>query len=141
MKEGPAAAEGRIEALSMRHFTDLFWLVLFSSAVLVMFVGLPFSWSEWRKELSLVHNARIRVVVTAGVVFVTIQVLMFVALWTPWTSSYLFLRYWLFTDALLLILAVPCSFSWKGNARWWLRACSLLVPAISLLLLLALIAE
>jgi hypothetical protein len=52
----------------MRHFTDLFWLVLFSSAVLVMFVGLPFSWSEWRKELSLAHNARLRVVVTAGVV-------------------------------------------------------------------------
>ena len=80
--------------LSIRHSADLLWLVLFSSAASVLFVGLPFSWSEWRKELSLARNARVRVVVTAGVVFVTIQVLMFVALWTPWTSSYLFLRLW-----------------------------------------------
>jgi hypothetical protein len=92
-------------------------LILLAAAV----VGLFYAWSEWRKQLRLVQvRSWRRVTLSVGLFAVTLQAFLFVSLWTPLSRFHVLLRRSVNAELLLMMLALPCIFTWKGRARWWL---------------------
>jgi hypothetical protein len=126
----------------MRHPTDIFWIVVFSTMAVAIFVGVPFAWSEWRNELpSGPPKAWRSTTVTAAICAVTLQCVCWLALWTPLMLRFSFLKWASLAAIFLMVVGLSCAFTWKGKAQWWLVASSFSLTAAFFVTLLALIAE
>ncbi len=100
-----------------------------AATVLTIFVGLPYSWSEWREELRRASGGTVRrAAISAALIAVTIEVGLLAVLFTPLTRSDAFLQITRLVDFSLLLIGIPCAFGWRGKARWWIRACALFLP-------------
>ena len=75
-----------------------------------------------------------------GLLAVTFQALLFVALWTPLVHYRVLLRQCVPFEFLLLLVAAPCVFFGKVQYRWWLLTGSVFLPVISFFVVLAEIA-
>ena len=90
------------------------------------FVGLFYAWSEWTKELRAAQSPSWRrATLNVGLLAVTCQAILFVALWTPLNRFHVLLPWCLRLEFLLILLAMPCIFTWKSPARWWLLTASI----------------
>jgi hypothetical protein len=125
----------------MAEWSELVGFFLLGSSLMVTFVGIPFGWAEWRGELKQAGRPTVRALVSATIFGVTLEMLLFMALWTPFIRSNAFPRPWLLVEAVMFPGVLACSFAWKGKARWWLRAASVLIPLLSFLVLVAGAAE
>ena len=89
-------------------------------------IGLFLAWAEWHKQLRLVEIQSWRKkTLSIGLFAVTLQALLFASMWTPLSRFHVLLQRFLNTDLLLLVLAIPCAFAWKGRIRWWLLTASI----------------
>jgi hypothetical protein len=126
----------------MRHPTDIFWILLFSTMAFAILVGIPFCLSEWKRQLSSGRPRGWRsVTVTAAICAVTLQSVCWLTLWTAFNISFSFLKWGSLAAPILMVVGLSCAFSWKGKARWWLVALSISFTAAFFVTLLALIAE
>ena len=89
-------------------------------------VGLFYCWAQWRMQLRLFEIAGWRrMALSFGLFAVTLQALLFVSMWTPLSRLHDLLRNSMTAELVLLALAIPCGFAWKGSARWWLLTASI----------------
>ena len=103
--------------------------VLLLVMLVAAFVGLFYAWSEWPSELRKVRLiAWRRAAVSVGLFAVTIQAILFVASWTPISRHHALLQKIMNADFALVLLAVPCIFTWRGPGRWWLLASAVFLP-------------
>jgi hypothetical protein len=75
--------------------------------------------------------------IPVGLVSVTLQVIAFVALWTPFSQHDAFLRLALPIELLLIAPTTLSIFIWKHQARWWLLASSILLCVDSFFVVVA----
>jgi hypothetical protein len=125
----------------MRHAGDFISFAVFICVAVAVLVGLPFSWSEWRREMRQTGGSLRRFTVTCAIFLATLEVLLSVAMLAFFRGNWIFAKIWFVAEVICLLLATGCSFTWKGPARWWLRACCFNVPIISFILFVGLTAE
>jgi hypothetical protein len=102
--------------------TELAILILLAAALL----GLFHAWGEWRKQLRLVQvRSWRRITLSVGLFAVTLQAFLFGSMWAPLSRFHVLLQRSLNAEFLLVVLALPCIFTWKGRARWWLLTASI----------------
>ena len=93
------------------------------------FVCVFYAWSEWPSQL---RSVRLfgwrRAAVGIGLFSVTVQAILFVALWSPISRHHALLVKCMYGDFALVLIAVPCIFAWWGTARWCLLASALFLP-------------
>jgi hypothetical protein len=99
--------------------------VILLSLLAAALVGLFYGWGAWRKQLRLIQAPSWRrTTLTIGLLAVTLQALLFALTWTPLSRLHALLLRAENAEYLLLALALPCIFAWKGRARWWLLTSS-----------------
>jgi hypothetical protein len=65
-----------------------------------------------------------------GLFSVTAQAILFLAMWSPIAHHRAALLVCMRLDFVLVLLAVPCIFAWRGKIRWFLLASSLIFPVV-----------
>ena len=101
-------------------------------------IGVFYAWSEWHAKIyrsSLPRSHRFAT--NLGLFFLTLQALLFLALWTPISRYDLFLKCALVTEFISPILALPCVLLWRSRARWWVLASSVCLLMDSFLIVAA----
>jgi hypothetical protein len=102
------------------------------------FVCVFYSWGEW---LSHVRSERLfgwrGAAVTVGVFSVTVQAILFLALWSPVSRHHSLLLKCMYADFALILLGVPCIFALSGTIRWALLASTLFLPVACFFAVLA----
>jgi hypothetical protein len=94
------------------------------------FVGLFYSWGEWRSQLRSGRSLGWRrAAVSIGLFLVTLQAILFVALFFLISHPGLLLK-GMYADFAFMLLAVPCTLFWQGTARWCLLASALFLPVV-----------
>ena len=104
-------------------------------------------WSEWRgKVFQSDLPVWRRITACVGILSITVQtILLFALIFTIFrfkvvAPNRFFLSGCVLTELVLLAVAAPCTFAWRGRFRWWLLASSLYLPAISFFSALAALA-
>jgi hypothetical protein len=101
------------------------------------FVCLFYSWSEWPSQLRSERSfGWRRAAVSIGLFSVTLQAILFVALWFLISHRGLLLKC-LYANFAFVLPAVPCAFFWRGTARWCLLASTLFLPVACFFAVLA----
>lgn len=118
------------------------WTIVAEALLLVMlvaaFLGLFYAWRDWPSELRHVKLlAWRRAAVSVALFAVTLQAILFVALWTPVGRDHVLLQRSMQADFVLMLLGAPCSFTWRAPTRWWLLASSVFLPVICFFVALA----
>ena len=115
-----------------------FEMAIVGAMLVCPFLGLVYSWSQWQPVFEGVNlsNWR-RWMGIMGLLAVTAQATIFIALWTPISRYHLFVQRAVPVELLLFSFALLSMFAWKGAARWWLFASSLLLCADSFFSVLA----
>ena len=114
-------------------------MAMLGALLVCPFLGLFYSWSQWQSMFQGVHASNWhRAVGSSGLVAVTIQAILFIALWTPFSHPDEFVRRTMPLELLLAFVAVLSIFiSWKGKGRWWLLASSVFLCLDSFFVVLA----
>jgi hypothetical protein len=102
------------------------------------FLGLFLGWAS-RGRVVLLPSWR-RVLAHIGLLAVTVQALLFIALWTPLVRYRIFLFQSVNVELALLLVAVPCIFWGRLQRRWWLIASAAFLAVVSWFSVLAEIA-
>jgi hypothetical protein len=107
-------------------------------------------WSEWHSKIYKGEfSVWQRVTASVGILSVTAQTILFIALlitiFGTFRNEVLVAHRFFLTDSVLvelvlLILAAPCTFAWRGRVKWWLLASSFYLPVISFFSVLAVLA-
>ena len=117
---------------------DLFLGAVALAMFVSVFLGLVFGWSQWIGIIPIQPLSSWKLVVgRIGIVALTAQVLMFIALWTPLNHYRVLLRICLPIEFLLLAVAIPSVLLGKLHYRWWLLASSVFLPIASFFVVLA----
>lgn len=106
-----------------------------------------YGWSEWHSKI---HQGELlgwrRTIGGVGILFITAQTILFLTLLVTIFShkiavpSRFFLSGCVLGELVLLVVAAPCMFAWRGRFRWWLLASSFYLPVISFFSALAALA-
>jgi hypothetical protein len=102
--------------------------ILLAMAV-ASFLGLLLGWTSRRKIESVASWRKITAYI--GLSAVTLQALLFIALWTPLVRYRLLLLQSVNLEIVLLLIAVPCIFLGQLQRRWWLIASAAFLPFVS----------
>jgi hypothetical protein len=97
----------------MLGFVILAWMV-------ASILGLFFAWSEWGEQIRGSVNPWRAGALSVALFTVTLQAVLFVSIWFDLRHRGSFFQRCLVADFVLLVIALPCIFAWKGRARWWL---------------------
>jgi hypothetical protein len=105
--------------------------VLLVLMLVASFAGIFYAWSEWlgqlrHGELAVWHRTAVSVALFA----VTMQAVLFVALWTPLSRHHLLVRDFIYAALILMFVAIPCTFTWRGPVRWSLLASAVFLPVL-----------
>ena len=104
---------------------------LLFAMLIAAFLCLFYAWAQWPRELRFVGLiAWRRAAVSVAILTVTMQAILFVALWTPVGRHHVLLRKCMSADFVLMLLAIPCIFTWRGSARWCLLASAVFLPVL-----------
>lgn len=116
-----------------------FEMAIVGAMLVCPFLGLFYSWSQWQSVCQEVRSRNWRRAVgISGLVAVTLQAVLFIALWAPFNHHDEFVRRTMPFELLLALVAVLSIFiCWKGKGRWWLLASSLLLCLDSFFVVLA----
>jgi hypothetical protein len=118
------------------------WTIAAEALLLVMlvaaFLGLFYAWRDWLSELRYVKLlAWRRAAVSVALFAVTLQAILFVALWTPVDRDHVLLERSMQANFVLMLLAAPCIFTWRPPTRWWLLSSAVFLSVISFFVVLA----
>jgi hypothetical protein len=107
-----------------------------------------YGWSEWHSKI---HQGELpgwrRTIGGVGILFITAQTILFLTLLVTIFSHKIAVPYRFFLsgcvlgELVLLVVAAPCMFAWRGRFRWWLLASSFYLPVISFFSALAALAS
>jgi hypothetical protein len=109
-----------------------FEMAIVGAMVVCPFLGLSYSCIQWKAVFQNEGLPRWHPTLgITGLLAVTAQAVLFIALWTPISRYHAFVQCVLSIELFLFFLAVLSMFAWKGKARWWLLASSLFLLADS----------
>jgi hypothetical protein len=118
-------------------------LILIGPSV-VLFCG----WREWRSNiLKSDLPAWGQITASIGILSISGQTILFIALlitifhFKNLVPHRFFLSACVFAELVLLLIAGPCMFGWRGRFRWWLLASSIYLPVLSFFSVLAVMAQ
>lgn len=101
----------------MREITGMAILAMIVAAL----VGIVYIWSKSYDE---VRNAQLRpwrrTSAMVGILAVTLQAVLFIAIWTPLARHNMLVTWLTRGEALLFLIALPCVLTRKDRSRWWL---------------------
>lgn len=95
--------------------------VVFLAMIVAAFVGMVYAWSESYNE---VRNRELRLwrrtTAIVGVLAVSLQAVLFIAIWTPLGRHNTLVAWLTWCEALFFFIALPCALTQRGPYRWWL---------------------
>ena len=101
----------------MRELSGMAMLAVIVAAL----VGIAYGWSKSYDE---VRNAELqswrRTTALVGILAVTLQAILFIAIWTPLGRHDALVTWLTRGEALLFLIALPCVLLRKDRSRWWL---------------------
>ena len=91
------------------------------AVIVAALVGIVYAWS---KSYDDVRNAELRpwrrTSAMVGILAVTLQAVLFIAIWTPLGRHNMWVSWLTRGEALLFLIALPCALTRKDRSRWWL---------------------
>jgi cytochrome bd-type quinol oxidase subunit 2 len=101
----------------MREITGMAMLAVIVAAL----VGIAYGWSKSYDE---VRNAELqswrRTAALVGILAVSLQAVLFIAIWTPLGRHNALVTWLTRGEALLFLVALPCVLTRRDRSRWWL---------------------
>jgi cytochrome bd-type quinol oxidase subunit 2 len=101
----------------MREFTGMAML----GVVVAALVGVAYGWSKSHDEA---RNAELRnwrrATTFVGMLAVTLQAVLFIALWTSLGRHAAAVTWLARGEGLLFLIALPCVLTRRDRSRWWL---------------------
>jgi cytochrome bd-type quinol oxidase subunit 2 len=101
----------------MREVSGMAMLAVIVAAL----VGIAYGWSKSYDE---VRNAELRTwrrtTALVGILAVTLQAVLFIAIWTPLGRHDALVTWLTRGEALLFLIALPCVLTRRDRSRWWL---------------------
>jgi hypothetical protein len=101
----------------MREVSGMAMLAVIVAAL----AGIAYGWSKSYDEARNAElRSRRRATALVGILAVTLQAVLFIAIWTP-LGHHTTLAAWLTRgEALLFLIALPCALTRGDRSRWWL---------------------
>ena len=96
--------------------------------IVAAFVGILYAWVVGRGEIRKLELPAWRQRgATVGLIVITAQAAIFIALWTPLFQKDALVAQWVRGELLLSFIAIPCVLAAKGPSRWWLLLSSVVL--------------
>jgi hypothetical protein len=86
-------------------------------ALTIAWIGLFFAWGHWRDQIHVGElSTQRRVSINVALFAVTMQALLFIALWTPFSRHHRLVMECVRGDLVLALATIPCVVAWRGRA-------------------------
>jgi cytochrome bd-type quinol oxidase subunit 2 len=101
----------------MREITGMAMLAVIVAALVGIFYA-------WGKSYDEVRNVELqswrRATALVGILAVTLQAVLFIAIWTPLGRHNALVTWLTWSEALFFLIAIPCALTRRDRSRWWL---------------------
>ena len=108
------------------------------AVIVAALVGIVYAWSKSYDE---VRNAELRTwrrtTALVGMLAVTLQGVLFIAIWTPLGHHNTLVAWLTRGEALFFLIALPCALTRRDRSRWWLLFSSTVLVVFYFLTILA----
>lgn len=91
------------------------------AVIVAALVGIFYAWSKSYDEVRNVElQSWRRATALVGILAVTLQAVLFIAIWTPLGHHNTLVAWLTRSEALFFLIALPCALTRRDRSRWWL---------------------